>query len=219
MAARSRAIQGSSDRLPSGMRPSTLPSFGGVEASLRGGRATAQHMHPRSENADDRVLLEHELVVEPVEPALDRLGPTARAHGQRKAGHKPRQAVEVVGGARMRDARLVGAVCLVPGRSPPVELGDELGLTPLQLGSQELSKLVVVPIPPAPPVEWHEEEVRPRDRLELARRTTGLEHGVAQRSAHPIENRCSRQEADVLRPQAGEVLEVEVVGHESVVTP
>ena len=119
----------------------------------------------------------------------------------------------------MRDGRLVGAGCLVPDRSPPVELGDDLGLTPLQLGSQELSKLVVEPIPPAPPVERHEKQVRPRDRLQLARRPTGFEHCVAQRPAHPIEDRCSRQEVDVLRPQSGEVLEVEVVGHEPVLTP
>ena len=83
--------------------------------------------------------------------------------------------------------------------------------------TQEVSELVVVPVPLAPPIERDDEQVRPRDRLELARRSGGLEHRVAQRPAHPVEDRGPRQEADVARAQPREVLEVEVVGHESVV--
>ena len=56
---------------------------------------------------------------------------------------------------------------VAPCRRSSMELGEELWLAPLQLGEEEASELVVVPVPLAPPIERHHEQVRGRDRLEL----------------------------------------------------
>ena len=117
----------------------------------------------------------------------------------------------------MGDRGLRLTVRLAPRRRPPVELDDEIGLAPLQLGEEEVSKLVVVPVPIALPIERHDEEVRLHERLELVRRSRGLEHCIAQWAAHPLQHCGPGQEADVARAQPGQVLEVEVVDHESVV--
>ena len=64
---------------------------------------------------------------------------------------------------RVRDGLLRGAVRLVPRRRAAVELHDDAGLAPLQLGAEAVAKLALVPVRLAPPIERHEEEVRTRE--------------------------------------------------------
>ena len=191
-------------------------ALGGGEPLGRGGRTAAEHVHPRAEDADDRVPLESRVVVEEVEPGLGGRRSTRRAQRQHDVAEQPRGPVDVAGGVRVRDRGLRGSARLVPRRRALVELTDELGLSPLQLVAEELAELAVVAVPAAFPVEADEEEVRRGQRLELRRGSGRLEHCVAQRPAQPVEDRRSRHEADVVRIQAGERLEVEVVGQEAV---
>ena len=67
-------------------------------------------------------------------------------------------------------------------------------------------------------VEWHEEEVRPLDRLEHSPGVPALHDGVAELATHSVEDRRPREEAQLLGRQAGEVLDAKIVGHESVIS-
>ena len=72
---------------------------------------------------------------------------------------------------------------------------------------------------PAPaPVERDDEEGRLLERFEPARRSLAptTEHGVAERSRHGVEHGRPREEAQIGAPEARQVLEVEVVGHEPI---
>ena len=66
-------------------------------------------------------------------------------------------------------------------------------------------------------VERNEEEVGCLHRLENARRVLALEHGVAERAAHAVEDCGSRQELDLIGREPSKVLRPQVIHHEAVV--
>ena len=76
---------------------------------------------------------------------------------------------------------------------------DELWLTTLLLGAQEVSEQVMVPIPLAGPVEGDEQQVRVCERLQHCARAGAAEHRIAQRPAQPIEDGRAREEGDLGR--------------------
>ena len=68
-----------------------------------------------------------------------------------------------------------------------------LGLGELSL--QQLAEQVVIPVPLAPVVERDQKEVRALDFLQLAARPFVLQHRVADRATHPLQDRGAPQEA------------------------
>ena len=78
---------------------------------------------------------------------------------------------------------------------------------------------MVVAIPLAGTVKRHQEQVGALERLQRRRRAARLEHGVAERARHALENGGPGQEAQLVGRQAREELGAEVVGHETVVPP
>ena len=188
---------------------------GNVEPALCTRRPAAEGMHPGPEDRDRRMALELGRVLEPTEPGLDHGIVARRPRGQDASSDEPGEKVDVAGGMGVRDRGVRSAVRLAPGRRPPVEHGDELRLAPFELAAQDGAELTVVPIPEGP-VELDEEQVRPLDRGELSRGVLGVENLVAERPAHGVENGRTREEPEVGRTQARQVLEVEVVDEELV---
>ena len=94
---------------------------------------------------------------------------------------------------------------------------DELGLTTLQLGPQQVAEQVMVPIPLAVPVECDEQKVRVRERFQDCIRARAVEHRIAEPPAHSIEHGCSRQERDLGVREAREQLGTQILRHQPVV--
>src|SRR5439155_9922845 len=106
---------------------------------------------------------------------------------------------------------------LEPVGRTAVEHLDEVRLLVRELALQQLTEKMVIAVPPAPVVEWDEEEVRALDLLELPCRAFVVEHRVAEWAAHSVEHGGPAQEAQRAGPQAVEVLRVEVVRQVAVV--
>ena len=100
-----------------------------------------------------------------------------------------------------------------------MQLGHELRLAPLQLGPEELREQVVEAVPAAVVVEREQEEVRARERVQRRRGALGVQDGVAERRAEPLEHRGAQHERLQLRRVGGQDLggeEVDDVGARAV---
>ena len=76
---------------------------------------------------------------------------------------------------------------------------------------------MVVAEPRAPVVEGDDEQVLVLELLEHLRRVVALEHRVAEGAAHAVENGGPKQEVELGRADAGELLGPQVVRDEAVV--
>src|SRR6185369_10033304 len=95
---------------------------------------------------------------------------------------------------------------------------NELGLVLGELALEQLPEEVVVAVRLATAVERNEEEVGALDLGELRARPLVVEHCVADRAGHPIEDRRAAEEAQRPRPEAIQVFSVEVVREVTVVS-
>ena len=86
-----------------------------------------------------------------------------------------------------------------------------------ELAVEELAEQVVVAVAVAGAVERDDQQVVALQRLEHVLRPGPGEHGVAQRTGHPVEDRRAGQERHRLDRQAGEHLGADVVGEQPVV--
>ena len=118
---------------------------------------------------------------------------------------------------RVVDRRVGHLVRLAPLGGADMKRTDDLWLTTLQLGAQQVAEEMVVSVPLAVPIECDEQQVRVRERLQHRARAGGVEHRVAQRPAQAIEDGRSRQEPDLGVREAREQLGPQVVRHQPVV--
>ena len=96
---------------------------------------------------------------------------------------EPVDPFDVDGRLRVVDRQVGHVVRLVPLGGADMKSTDELWLTTLQLGAQQVAEQVVVPVPLAVPVEGDEQQVRVCERLQHRARAGGVEHRIAQRPA------------------------------------
>ncbi len=89
----------------------------------------------------------------------------------------------------MLERRLGITVPLVPVSGPAVQNAEQLRLAFGEFPSEQVAEQVVVAVPHTLLIERNQEEIRPFDLLQLARRPLVIEHGVAQRAAHSVEHR------------------------------
>ena len=134
-------------------------------------RLAVERVHERAQCRGRGVPVEVTLALEPTQPAVRGLGPTLRVGGLGPQEHEAGGAVDVAAGLGVFDGHLEFAVRFAPGRGPPVQHDLDLGFAPLQLGAQQIAEQPVVPVPLAPPIQRDEQEVRPFERLEHARRS------------------------------------------------
>ena len=139
------------------------------------------------------------LVVELIEPGLDRLHPPVRgnAHGDR--AEDSGGAVLVAGPVRVVERRLGVSLGFEPVRCALVERRNQLRLALLQLPLEQVAEEVVVAIGAPVPVERHHEEVRRLERRQLESRFLPLQDGIAERAGHRLEHRRAAKERQLLR--------------------
>jgi hypothetical protein len=76
-----------------------------------------------------------------------------------QAGNQPSHPIGVAGGLGMVDGQLGQPVGLTPDRRSGVQFRDQLGLTLLQLGPEQLAEQVVVAVPLPLPVKRDHQQV------------------------------------------------------------
>jgi hypothetical protein len=173
---------------------------------------------PAAEHGDRGVAGEQPRVVEPHEPALRVGDPHRRAPRKRCDAHELRHPRRVPGCVGVVDRGLELAVRSTPVGRPAVELAHQSRLLARELREQQLAEQVVEAEPFSTVVERHEEEIRLLDRLQPACGVAALQHRVAERRGHPLEHRAAGEEPQLLRGQAGEMLDLQIVGDETVVS-
>ena len=156
-------------------------------------------------------------------PVAERIEPDAEARpaalGDRARRERPQQAAGALGvvagdGVLQRLVRF--AVPVVPVDGAAVQLGLEVGLDPGELGAQRGREQRMVVERRVAPIEWLERHAAIAERREHGGRSARLEHGVAQRSGQPRQDRAAAQERALPLGQLVEQLGPEVVGDEAV---
>ena len=186
------------------------------EPPLGLGGTAGQHPEPPAVDRERRVACQL-LRAEPPQPLLRRVHAAVVVVRQGEGIDQAGERLRLTGGVRVADRRLRVPVGDAPLHRAAVEDRHHLRLAPLELVAQQLAEQVVIAVPLAPPVERHDEAVRPRERLERARRPRRLQDGVAEPAAHALEDGGVLQEPRLGRREPREELEAEVLGHEAVV--
>jgi hypothetical protein len=204
-------------RAPVGKTRLDRCAFGHGRPPLGGGRLAHDGAQHGAEHGDRRIPLDQIAVVEPAEPPVDGLEAPVCIGGERAGGDQASDLVGVASGLGVGDGHLRQAVLLAPRGGAGVELRDRTGLALAQLDAQELLEQPVVPVPLAPAIERHDEQVRTLQRLQEAARVRSPDDGVAEGTAHALEYRGSGQEGHPPTGDPGQQLRPQVVGHQAVV--
>ena len=130
---------------------------------------------------------------------------------------QPRHLVDVADILGIADRRLGLAVRCAPGDRASQQLRHEIRLGTLELRAEQLPEETVVAIPVPVAVQRDDEQVRACERLQLRSRAARVQHGVAQRARHALENRGTGQEAEFVARQPREDLGAQILGDETVV--
>ena len=151
------------------------------------------------------------LALEPVHPAPDGVVSSTRPDGIAELHQEARRRVSVAGGLGVIDGVLGHPVRLAPRRGAAVKLRDRLRITSPQLRHEQLAEQLVVPVPLPAAVEGNHQQVAALQPLEECGRSRDAEDGVAERTAHPVENRRVGQEGSLRRRDPVEDLRAQVV--------
>ena len=193
------------------------PAFGGIRPAFGRRRPAHQRVHPGPEHRHRRVVVDQPLVLEPSEPPQGGLDPSAGVGPEHQAGDQTGHPVDVTGGLGVVDGQLGQPVALTPGGRPSMEPRDQLGLTQLQLGSEQLPEQLVVAVPLALAVQRRQQQVGVLQRLQHPARPAGGQDRVTQRPRETLQHRRAGQELHQLRREMRQQLRPQVVGHEPVV--
>ena len=98
---------------------------------------------------------------------------------------------EATGGAGDLTSAVIGAGAVI---LPEVEIGDQTGLLTPEFGSQEVPEQAMVAVPLTAAVEREYQQVPGFHLLEDGSGSLLLQDRVAQRSAHPVEDRRAGEE-------------------------
>ena len=163
MMARTIASDDRSEAVP--RRPVDPHVVGGIRPTFRGDRIAAQRRDPcgherEARVAGDRVLAEH---VEPSAEGGD--APTRYAARPTRWRSSAARSSSPLACACTNASSSTGL--LEPVRGAPMQLLDRFGFAPSELGPEHVAEQVVVPVPSLP-IERHQEQVLPLDRLEGA---------------------------------------------------
>ena len=191
--------------------------FGRVGPALGRDRRTDQGLEPGPEHGHLRVASEQALVLEPAEPAADRVNPPGAVGRHGQLPDQPGDPIGVPGSLGVVDRGLGQPIGFTPSRRPPVQLGDQTRLTPLQLGDQQLMEQVMVAIPPTLAVKGDQQQVGRLQRLQDLGGSGGVQDRVAQRPRHPVQHRGAGQEREQLGWNLAQHLRPQIVGHEPVI--
>ena len=137
--------------------------------------------------------------VQEVHPGAHRVNPAAQPYRMHQLEHKPGQSVGVTGGIGMLDGGFGHPRSL---RTSRLHANAARGPVLSRYGGGRLAasaEQVVVAVPLTATVQRNHEQVASFELLEHPGRPPAADHGVAERSAHPVENRGADEEADLRR--------------------
>ena len=151
------------------------------------------------------------------EPALDRGHTAAAVVRSCERADEPGDLIGVTRCDRVLDRNLGLPVRIAPRGRSAIERRRALGLASFELGLEHLPEQMVVAEPAALVVEGDDEQVLALELLEHLRRVIAFEHGVAELRAHALENGGLKQELELRRLDAVELLGSQIVRDEAVV--
>ena len=124
----------------------------------------------------------------------------------------------VTGQVGVVDGRFQVACGLEAHRSARVQLRDQLGTVPAELGLQHLAEQGVVAVPLAPVVQRLHQDVPAPQPFEQTGGVATTPDGLAQVAVHRLEDRRPDQEVQVLARNAVQHLGAQVVAHQPILT-
>jgi hypothetical protein len=199
---RQEALTGAAIR----QRPGSRPVFGRIRPAFGRHRLTDQGLQPGPEHGHRPVASQQPLVLEPAKPAAGGIHPPGAVGGQGQPPDQPGDPIGVPGGLGMVDRRLRQPVGLAPGGRPGVQHWDQLGLTPAQLGGEQLLEQMVVAIPAALAIQGDQQQVGLLQPGQDLSGSGGVQDPIARRPAHPLQHRRAGQERHPLRWQLAQQL-------------
>ena len=195
--ARSRARErGDPARLQLGVVPALLARLGGVEPAL-GVLGPAQVDRQPGLGQAEADVGHHGVGRQELQPALGGDGPAAAQVVRPVLGDQVGRLLQVARADRVVHSVVHRALGQMPGRRPPVQLGDLRRRRQRQLVLEQLAEQVVVAIPLAAVVQRHEEEVErsssARMRAEPSTPATTSQRGPESRLSTEVRSRKSRR--------------------------
>ena len=183
---------------PVGRRHIEIASLGGEEKPV--GLLSFAHDHVHPGGGDRQLRISADLVVRAVEePQPHRLDVAATQEpdgGAQSDPSRPPEITTLVGTTERLFG--VGPLLLVPLRGASEVDSCEPGISPVELGAEQLAEQVVVAVPTAFVVERYDKRVRVLELAEHLPRPGSREYRIAQRRRHPAKNRRREQEDSML---------------------
>ena len=195
-----------------------LPAIDHVRPSLGLGRPPRQGGKKRSQHGDHRMPLDPAPVFQPPEPPFQGGEPALPMGRHPEPFHQASGGVNVPGGDGVLQRILRQVIAQAPARGAATQDGHQVGLLAVQLRQEHVAEQVVVAVPVAPPVQRHQQQVRP---LQVGQGRGGpgqLKHRVAQWPGHPLQHRGPGQEYPLPAGDPRQELRLHVLAHQPVVT-
>ena len=158
------------------------------------------------------------VIAEPAQPLVQGLQTAVVVHRQSQGVDQASDRIHLPRRVPILDRRFWQVVGDAPVHRPTVERGHGIRLAAHELIAQQLAEQVVVAIPLALAVEWHDEAISMLQRLERVGGPRRLQHDVAKTTAHAIEHGRVLEKLRLDRRQPRQHLEAEILGHEPVAT-
>ena len=172
------------------------------EPALRDVAVAARHARRREGEGEDGAGRDL-LLVEAVEPALDRAGRALPGEGRHGAPQQARRPVRVAGRDRVVQRLGQLALLLVPGARPPVDLELRRGVAAAQPTAQRAADERVHAELLLGAVQRRERQARPRQAAQCPPGPTTVEDGVAEPAGEPLQmcGACSSERSSGARRQ------------------
>jgi hypothetical protein len=159
--------------------PLVRPELGRIGPTLGGDGVADQRVDPGADDRHRGILLDQPVVVEPVEPLLDRGQPAAAVDRDGDLLDAPGDQVGIVGVHRVADRGLVQPMVRAPLGRATGEQAHLLRLIALQLPTEQLPEQGVIAVPLPLAIQRNDQQVGPFQRLQSLGRAAGAEHRIA----------------------------------------
>ena len=182
-------------------------------ATSRSPRATRVRREGEGEDGAGRDLL----LVEAVQPALDRAGRALPGEGRHGPPQQARRPVGVAGRDRVVERLGQLALLLVPGARAAVDLELHRGVAAPQPGAQRAADERVHAELLLGAVQRRERQARPRQAAQRSPGPATVEDGVAEAAGEPVQRCGALEQREVVGRQPAEDGVLDVVGDDPVV--
>ena len=199
-------------------RVAVLPVIDHVGPSLGLGRPPGHGGKKRGQHGSHRMPFDPTAIFQPPEPPVEGGEPALPVDRHPEPFHQASGGVNVPGCDGVLQRILWQIIAHAPTRGATPQDSRQVGLTAVQLGPEHVAKQMVVAVPLPPPVQRHQQQVRP---LQVRQRRAGpgqVEHRIAQWPGHPLQHRGPGQEYPLSAGDPLQELRLHVLADQPVVT-